>query len=352
MNISLGFVRIFFVALCLLFMTIYSLSHQAFSFIAILKGVAWGIGLSSLFISFDLFFKRFNLRAFNITLLGLFLGYLMGQALVFVFDALTDFGALSLNISTLECIKVALLLFGCYLGCIMTLRCADELSISIPFIKLTPTVQKRKDLLIDLSLLSDPRIIDLAATGILDQQLLIPRFLIKELYSQSEMGEEQTKLRARKALEVIKKLEAHPTLSLRYNDTDFTDVKDQNGKLIRLARVLDCNILTADASRIQMTTWEGIRLINLHTLSNALKPLMQTAEQLKIKIQRLGKEPRQGIGYLEDGTMVVVNGGGNFIGEIIEAQVLSVKHTSSGRMIFCNAQDEEETHEYEEEYEE
>jgi uncharacterized protein YacL len=90
-----------------------------------------------------------------------------------------------------------------------------------------------------------------------------------------------------------------------------------------------------------MAAIEGVRVINLHTLSNALKPLMQAGEHIKIKIQRYGKEPRQGVGYLEDGTMVVVNGGGEYIGEIIDAKVLSVKHTSSGRMIFCNAPDEE-----------
>ena len=90
-----------------------------------------------------------------------------------------------------------------------------------------------------------------------------------------------------------------------------------------------------------MASIEGIRIINIHTLSNALKPLMQAGEFIKIKIQRYGKEPRQGVGYLDDGTMVVVNGGGNYIGEAIDAKVLSVKHTTSGRMIFCNAMDEE-----------
>ena len=90
-----------------------------------------------------------------------------------------------------------------------------------------------------------------------------------------------------------------------------------------------------------MASIEGIKIINLHTLSNALKPLMQAGEFIKIKIQRYGKEPRQGVGYLDDGTMVVVNGGGKFIGDVIDAQVLSVKHTSSGRMVFCNACDEE-----------
>jgi uncharacterized protein YacL len=100
-------------------------------------------------------------------------------------------------------------------------------------------------------------------------------------------------------------------------------------------------LITADISRIQMASIEGIRVINIHTLSNALKPLMQAGEFIKIKVQRYGKEPRQGVGYLEDGTMVVVNGGGNYIGETIDAKVLSVKHTTSGRMIFCNAIDEE-----------
>ena len=90
-----------------------------------------------------------------------------------------------------------------------------------------------------------------------------------------------------------------------------------------------------------MASIEGIRIINIHSLSNALKPLMQAGEFIKIKMQRYGKEPRQGVGYLDDGTMVVVNGGGNYIGETIDAKVLSVKHTTSGRMIFCNAIDEE-----------
>lgn len=236
----------------------------------------------------------------------------------------------------------------------MTLRAADELYVSIPFIKLAPTTEKKKDLLVDLSALSDPRLIDLAASGLLDHQLIIPRFMIKELYAQSEMGDETLKGRARRSLDVLKKLEGFPSLELRYNDTDFPDVKELSGKFIRLARLLDANILNADMSRIQTATVEGIRIINIHALSNALKPLTQSGELIKIKIQRYGKEPRQGVGYLEDGTMVVVNGAGSYIGETIAAQVLSVKHTSSGRLIFCNALDEDQGlshHDYEEDEE-
>jgi uncharacterized protein YacL len=266
----------------------------------------------------------------------------MGQALVLIFDAVLSLTSIPtlLQPQTLEIIKIALFLFGIYLGSILTMKGADELYVSIPFVKFSPTVERKKDLVVDISVLSDLRIIDLAATGLLDYQLVIPRFVMKELYVQAEATDESMKQRARRALDTVKKLEEIPHLELRFNDTDFPEAKELNSKLIRLARLLDANILSADISRIQTPSVEGITIINIHALANALKPLMQTGEFIKIKIQRYGKEPKQGVGYLEDGTMVVVNGGGEYIGETIDAKVLSIKHTTSGRMIFCNVIEE------------
>lgn len=344
MNVSIAFMRSLFVVLSIFFMTTFMLSSPTGTIITnALIGVIIGLIFGFLLIGFDIAFKRFNLRSFNIATIGMFIGYLMGQALVLIFDAVLDISRVSIILQpeTLEIIKIALFLFGIYLGTIMTLRASDELYVSIPFVKFSPMTEKKKDLIVDSSVLSDARIIDASATGLLDHQLVIPRFIIKELYALSEIGDEFSKAKARRSLEVIKKLETTPGLELRFNDTDFPDVKETQGKLLRLARLLDANLLTADISRVQMASIEGIRIINIHTLSNALKPLMQAGEFIKIKVQRYGKEPRQGVGYLDDGTMVVVNGGGNYIGETIDAKVLSVKHTSSGRMIFCNAIDEE-----------
>jgi uncharacterized protein YacL len=344
MNISLTFLRTFFVVLSMLFMTIYMHSLPTGNpFMNTLLGLLLGFIFGLLLIGFDKFFRRFNLRSFNIATVGIFLGYLMGQALVIVFDAILDFSQISIVLQpqTLEVIKIALFLFGTYLGCIFTLRSSDELYISIPFVRFTQTSEKKKDLVVDISVLADPRIIDLASTGLLNHQLVLPRFVIKELYAQAEIGDEHSKGKAKRCLEVVKKLEAVPHLELRYNDTDFPEVKDMMGKIVRLSRLLDANILSSDISRVQMATIEGISVVNLHALSNALKPLMQGGEVIRIKIQRYGKEPRQGVGYLEDGTMVVVNGGGDYLNETIDALVLSVKHTTSGRMIFCNVADEE-----------
>jgi uncharacterized protein YacL len=344
MNLALAFTRILFVILSIFFMIVYMIAgKEGYTLANLGKGVLSGAILGGLLISFDLLFRRFNLRAFNTAIIGLFVGYLMGQALVLILNAILVISSASIHLhpETLEILKIAIFLFGIYLGTLMTLRAADELYVTIPFVKFTPTTHKKKDLLLDGSVLSDARIIDLAGSGVVDNHLVIPRFLIKELYAQAELSDEVTRMKAKRALEVAKKLESIPELELRFNDTDFPDIKDPMSKMIRLARLIDANILTADISRVQIATIEGVRIINIHTLSNSLKPLMQAGEQIRIKIQRYGKEPRQGIGYLYDGTMVVVNGGGQFIGETIDAQVLSVKHTSSGRMIFCNSADAE-----------
>lgn len=356
MNVALAFTRILFVLLSVFFLAFYMISGtEGYSLGKLGVGVVLGLLFGGALIGFDLLFKRFNLRSFNVAVLGLFFGYLMGQAFVLVFNAILGISAASIHLSpqSLEIVEILLFLFGIYIGTLMTLRSSDEIYVSIPFVKFTAMANKKKDLLLDASVLSDARIIDLAASGLLDCQMILSRSIIKDLFVQSEASDELIRMKAKRSLDIIKKFEAMQGLELRYNDTDFPEVKDPLSKMIRLARLLDANILTADVSQIQIPAIEGLRFINLHDLSKALKPLMQTGEHLKIKIQRYGKEPRQGVGYLEDGTMVVVNGGGEFIGEMIDAQVLSVKHTSSGRMIFCNALAEKGyVHNYDEENEE
>jgi len=340
MNVAIVFTRTFFFVLSILFLSFYMVAGSTgFSLPRLFTGIALGSIFGSLLIGVDILFRRFNLRSFNTAVLGLFFGYLMGQALVLIFSTILAISAASVHLSAevKEVIEILFFLFAIYVGTLMTLRSADEIYVSIPFIKFTPTIHKKKDLLVDVSLLGDARIIDLAASGLLDGHLVVPRFAMKDLYIQAEAMDEQMRLKAKRSLEAIKKLETMGSLELRYNETDFPEIKDPMNKMIRLARLLDANILTADLSQVQIPAMENLRLINIHDLSKAMKPLMQTGEQIKIKIQRYGKEPRQGVGYLEDGTMVVVNGGGDFIGDIIETQVLSVKHTTSGRMIFCNA---------------
>lgn len=342
MNFSIAFIRIFFVLMSLFFFTAYSVSVAADdnSAIAMIYGLLGGALFAGCLLALELVFKKFNLRAFNLAALGLFFGYLMGEALLLIFNTVIDASLIHVAPETSSLFKIAMFLFAAYFGMTLTVRASEELYFSIPFIKFKPTQQKKKDIIIENSILSDPRLVDLANSGLLDQQLIMPNFGLKELQAQAEGTDENIRAKARKGLETLKKLESLPGLDMRYADNDFSDIKEIQSKLARLARHLEANIITSEINKIQQSEMEGLKVININFLSHALKPITTAGEHMQIKIQRYGKEPRQGVGYLEDGTMVVVNGGAEFIGETIKALVLSVKHTSSGRMIFCNAVDD------------
>ncbi|NCF70921.1 MAG: TRAM domain-containing protein [Chlamydiales bacterium] len=327
-----------FVLITLVFMLTYTQEQELTVFG--LSTIASGTALSMAFIAFafvaDWFFSKFSLQHFNTVSIGLFFGYLFALGLTHTFTAMTS--ALDLQIVKIESdlITSSLYLFSLYLGVSLTLRASENLHLSIPFVHMAEQSIKNKKVLLDPSILSDPRVIDLCSSGLLDQKLVLSTEVLKNLSNKAEDGDEQTKAKAKQAIETAKKLENNKSLDLQVNNTPFDERESIESQLVKLARKLDAHILTADISQIQSSSHEDIKIVNINSLSNALKPIMQAGEFIKIKIQRTGKEALQGVGYLEDGTMVVVNGGGEFIGDIVEARVLSVKHTSSGRMVFCN----------------
>jgi len=337
MQHSITFIRILFLALCVLLSTSFTLTEASqTSPLITLIGSLTGLAIGSIIVGFEVFFKKLDLRILNVAAIGLFFGYLLGEAVLLVAQSIIDLNIAHVSPPILAMIRSGVFLITCYLGMAMTARASGELYISIPFIKFKAMSQRKKDLIVDSSALSDLRIIDLAATGLVNQQLIIPNFLVLELQEQAENSDENVRTRARRGLDTIKRLELLPELDLRFSEINHTELKDASVKISSLARSLEANILTADSTRSTQTNVDGVRYININALSSSLKPISQTGEMLNIKIQRYGKEPRQGVGYLDDGTMVVVNGGAEFIGETIRGQVLSVKNTSSGRMIFCN----------------
>lgn len=340
MYLSLSLIRLLFICLSICVTTTYVL--QTFpggtSFTNCMLGLSTGFLFGLTLIGLDVTFRNWNLRSFNVALVGIGIGYLLGQSILLIINTTLNLSALNLTGDLPHLLKAAIFLSCTYFGVVLTFKNAEKFLLSIPFVRLTSSAVKKKDILIDWTILTDARVLELASSGLFDDHLIVPRFIIKEIYLMLENSDEQIRNKARRCLEVFKKLETITPLELRYSDVDFPDVKDSASKLMLLAHQLNANILTSDVTRLQPYVIEGIRIINIHMLATALKPI--TGEQLNIKIQRYGKEPRQGVGYMEDGTMVVVNGGAEYIGETIRAHVLSVKHTSSGRMIFCNANDE------------
>lgn len=343
MKTPLSFMRIFYTILSVILLTTFTISTNLGQspLLNVFIGTFLGLFFSGLMIGADYLLKRVDFRSLTITLIGLVFGFMIGQVFLTILTNVLDASLFDLSQTSALFLKIALFLTCAYLGMLITLRASEQTLLNLPFLKNQGKGSgNKRDLILDSSILADSRLIDIASSGLLDQQIVIPRFVLNDLYAQADSVDEQTKAKAKRSLDTYKKLEIIPNLEIRVTEVDYSDIRDVQGKLIRLARENDSAIFTADVSRVQQLTIDGVKFININALSNALKPITQTGEILLIKIQRYGKEPRQGVGYLEDGTMVVVNSGAEYIGETIRAQVLSVKHTASGRMIFCNAADE------------
>ena len=290
------------------------------------------------FIALERLLQKEALRTFNTTALSLVFGALFASSVIYVLDLFLTLTEVTIDSKLILFINSLIALTSIFASYILTKRAENSLYLSIPFIRFTPKSTKKKDFILTPSSLSDPRIIDLGASGLIDHALILPRFLLR--YFQAQQNANPNSQQFKRPLETIEKLKNIEDLALRISEVDPAHLENIEAKLAYLAEVLDANLITAEASALNLPG--PFKRINLHKLASAFKPLMEGGENMSIKIQRTGKEPGQGVGYLEDGTMVVVNGGGDFLGEIIDVHVLSTKHTSSGRMIFCNAQEDDD----------
>lgn len=341
MVVSLVSVRILFFALSIgvaMSVAIQQLEGGS-SFFNMVLGLFSGVALGGGLMGLDQLCKRIHLKAFNTAVIGLFCGYLMAQAILWCFEGITGF---SLSGPLFVPIRFFVYLVSSYLGIVMAVRSSNQFHCAIPFVEFQVLEQKKKEILLDTSALQDPRILDLAQFGLLDDLLVCPRFCVAEMPALLESGDEATKQRARSSLEVLKKLETLPHLHLRYIDLDYPELTDHGSKMVQCARQMGAAVLVGDMQRFQKTRLEDVNLLNLQQLSQVQKVSLQAGDTLSIQIQHHGKGPRQGVGYLEDGAMVVVNGGADFIGETIKTRVISIKQTMAGmgRMVFCNAVEE------------
>jgi len=323
----------------------YEFSTSTFDALtAFLIGLAKGLLVFGLLIGCEASLKKVSFRSFNTTLIGILVGTLMGYVAGTCLQTL--FALLGVKpVSDLAHLTILFTyLSSLYIGINATYSLQEVWWLNIPFVQLQPAAQgKKKEILVDLAALEDSRLTDLARLGLLDNQLVVPNFLVKEIQKSMESTDEAVKTRYRKSFEQLKRLESMPALNLEVKDFQSSDLDDLPAKFISTAKLTHAHILTSEPNGFKLSEEEGLILISLEAIANAIKPSAQRGEILTIKIQRPGKEPKQGVGYLEDGTMVVVNGGGDFLGETIKTQVLSQKYSSSGKIIFCNALNEDGT---------
>ncbi len=190
-------------------------------------------------------------------------------------------------------------------------------------------------ILLDTSVLIDGRVADVAETGFLAGQLLVPRFVLDELQQVADSADAMRRNRGRRGLDVLNRLQQSERVVVELSDADVAGIDDVDRKLIRLAEELDCAVMTNDYNLNRVAEIQGVQVLNLNELTNAVKTIVLPGEPLAVRIIQEGKEPGQGVGYLDDGTMVVVDQGRDHLDETLPVTVTRVLQTVAGRMIFA-----------------
>ncbi len=192
--------------------------------------------------------------------------------------------------------------------------------------------------IIDTSIIVDGRIVEILQAGFLEGPFILPRFILRELQAVADSADALKRTRGRRGLEVLNRLQELGSLEI--SEIDYDGVREADAKLVRLARELGGKLVTNDYNLNRVAHVEGVAVLNVNELANAVKPVVLPGEELHIAVIRDGKEPHQGVGYLDDGTMIVVENGRPLIGESTDVVVTSVLQTVAGRMIFAKARKE------------
>jgi len=294
-----------------------------------LPAAAAGLGLGAAIVLFEMRVKEISLKrligAAAGSVLGILGAYLMSLVL----------GGAMRGHASLPFLQVALLLWMTYVGLVVGASKGEVLNLAaFGGIFGGEKTSKQAFKILDTSVIIDGRIADVAETGFLDGALVIPQFVLRELQLVADSSDSMKRNRGRRGLDIVQRLQKMAHLSVQILEDDYPHVRDVDMKLIELAREYDCKIVTNDFNLNKMAQLHGVEVLNINELANALKPVVLPGESLRVFILKEGKEYNQGVAYLDDGTMVVVDNAKRMISKTIDITVTSVLQTTAGKMIF------------------
>jgi uncharacterized protein YacL len=233
-------------------------------------------------------------------------------------------------------VQLVLGVLFCYICISLLMQTKNDFRFIIPFVEFSRELKGTKPCVLDTSAVIDGRIADVVDTNIFDGKLVMPKFVIAELQSIADSSDRLRRSRGRRGLDILNRLRNNADIELEIFDRELSEFAGQpvDMKLVILAKHLDGKLITNDYNLNKVARLQGIRVVNLNDLANALKPVFLPGEHVEVRVIKPGEEPGQGIGYLDDGTMVVVESGRDHIGEQVVISVTSVLQTSAGRMVF------------------
>lgn len=328
MNRTLFVIRIVYVTVCSLAGWLVTLSVDDWGDRQVV-GVIIGFLLGTLTVLVDVFLKGFSLRGLSAVTFGLAVGslvaYLIGSSPLF------QFGEPQLVYLS----RLGLFIICSYLGTVIALRGKDEFQLVIPYVRFVPHEVDVPLVVVDTSALIDGRLLKIREANFLPSALIIPEFVIAELQAIASARDPARAVRGRKGLDVLNRLRQLPNADIRVVESDVSKGATPEDKLIFLAQTMKAKLLTTDYTLAQRGQFHGVVWLNLNSLSKALHTEVAAGERLEVELVKAGREAGQAVGYLADGSMVVVDGGASLIGKTLEVEVASILPSAGGKIVFA-----------------
>lgn len=292
-------------------------------------GTGLGFLIASAVIALEYAMESVSVRGLSAAVFGLLFGLLLAKLIAGAFIIVP----LGENVSLT--LQVVLTLVFCYLGMVVAMRGRDEFNLIIPYVKFSRQNQKDDIILLDTSVIIDGRIADVCTTRFIEGRFVVPKFVLRELQQIADSQDPLKRNRGRRGLDILNKIRKNTDVDVKISDEDFPELQEVDAKLVKMAKVLSAKIFTNDFNLNKIAELQGIAVLNVNELANALKPVVLPGELMEVKLIKEGKEYNQGVAYLDDGTMVVVDNGRRMIGQTMKVMVTSVLQTTAGRMVFA-----------------
>ncbi len=302
-----------------------------------LEGGLTGLFFGMVALLLEQLLKRVSLGSIAGAVVGLALGLLTAGLLLMPFEVVE-----SKWLSLARLLISAVLGYG---GFLIGLKKGEKLTVAEVFRILRGQGSEQNRKLLDTSVIIDGRIADISETGFLEGDFVVPQFILQELQHIADSPDSLKRARGRRGLDILNKMKKMNQIEVKIVEEDFPKIKEVDAKLVALGRAMGAKVVTNDFNLNKVAELQGVPVLNINELANAIKPVVLPGESMRVFIIKEGKEQNQGVAYLEDGTMVVVDNGKKLIGKNVDVTVTSVLQTTAGRMIFTKTREEYEREE-------
>jgi len=291
-----------------------------------LAGVAFVAG--SAMVLFELFARKVSLKGLSSAVFGMLLGF----GLAMLFSAFLTIFRIPEEIS--PTVRFFATFLFVYLGLTLGIKGRREFNLVIPYVKFKRQELKEEAIVVDTSSIIDGRILDIVKTGFVEARFIIPHFVLNELRALADSTDHMKRQKGKRGIEILHLLKKETNIEVEIYGDDIEGTNSVDEKIVLLALNLDAKVLTTDYNLNRIAQLQGVKVLNINDLANSLKPTLVAGERFTVKLIKEGKEHNQGVGYLEDGTMVVIENGKRLIGKTVDVEVTSVLQSPSGRIIF------------------